>query len=61
MHYLDSEEKDLEDALQTAVVQNFPKPSTLEQKQFKDAAESFVKKEEQLNLSMEISFSPINY
>ncbi len=47
--YLDNEEKDLEEALDTINVAKLSKPSLQTQNKFKSAASNFVKKEIQTN------------
>lgn len=51
--YLDSEEKDLEEALKKLNIKKISKPSELEQKQFKAAAKNYVKKETKMNIRID--------
>ena len=51
--HLDTEEKDLEDALKKLNVKKISRPTELEQKQFKAAAGNFVKKETKMNIRID--------
>ena len=51
--YLDSEEKDLEEALKKVNIYKISRPTTLEQRQFKAAAKKFMKKETKMNIRID--------
>ena len=50
--YLNSEEKDLDEAINLIDENKLKKPTSKEQKQFKDAANNFIKKQVTMNIKM---------
>lgn len=51
--YLDSEEEDLEKALNKVNIKKISNPTELEQKHFKSVAEKFIKKETKMNIRID--------
>ena len=51
--YLDEEEKEIIESLNSLDLKNLPKPTSEEQKMFKDAAKTFRKKETKMNIRID--------
>lgn len=51
--FLNSEERDLDDALKKIELKKLKKPTLKEQKQFKKAAKEFIKKETKMNIRID--------